>query len=126
LGERRSIRFLTAGEFLSVTKKTKTRPWALAGGHEPEPISMRIFADTPAERRVGTHRAKVSTGDRAVYMTAGGAGYGPPEQRAPEAVLEDVLEGYVSLQAAHDIYRVAIVDGRIDERATRSLRTGTA
>lgn len=126
LGEKRSIRFLTKGEFLSVTKKTKARPWALAGGHEPEPIVMRLFADTPNERRVGTHRAKVAAGDRAVYMTAGGAGYGRPEERAPEAVLEDVLEGYVSIEAARAIYRVAIVAGRIDEQATRSLRASAA
>lgn len=122
LGEIRRIRFRSEGEFLTVTKKTKTRPWALAGGHEPEAISMLLFAGTPAEKRVGTYRAKVSTGDRAVYTTAGGAGFGPPEQRLPAAVLEDVLEGYVSIAAARDIYRVAIVDGRIDEQETRVLR----
>ncbi|MGC4010485.1 MAG: hydantoinase B/oxoprolinase family protein [Pseudomonas sp.] len=35
LGVKRIIHFLTDGEFLTVTKKTKTKPWALAGGMSP-------------------------------------------------------------------------------------------
>jgi N-methylhydantoinase B len=38
----------------------------------------------------------------------GGGGYGDPRSRDPEAVLADVVEGYVSLQAARDLYGVAI------------------
>lgn len=124
LGERRSIRFQSDGEFLTVTKKTKTAPWALAGGYEPEPICMLLFPGTAAERRVGTHRARVAAGDRAICFTAGGGGFGPPYEREPERVLEDVMEGYVSIEAARNSYRVAIVDGRLDEAATRELRRG--
>jgi N-methylhydantoinase B len=122
LGEIRRIRFRTPGEFLTVVKKTKSRPWALAGGLEPEAISMRIFAGTPNEKRVGTHRAKVGVGDRAIYTTAGGGGYGPPVEREPSRVLEDVLEGYVSRDAARDIYLVVIVGDEVDEQATAQLR----
>jgi N-methylhydantoinase B len=122
LGETRRIGFRSSGEFLTVVKKTKTRPWGLAGGHDAEPISMTLFPGTPKEKRVGTYRAKVVVGDHAVYETAGGAGYGPPEEREPALVLEDVLEGYVSLEAARDVYRVAIVDRRIDAAATQRLR----
>jgi N-methylhydantoinase B len=122
LGEIRRIRFRTPGEFLTVVKKTKSRPWALAGGLEPEAISMRIFAGTPNEKRVGTHRAQVAVGDRAIYTTAGGGGYGLPAEREPSRVLEDVLEGYVSRDAARDIYLVVIVGGEVDEQATAQLR----
>jgi N-methylhydantoinase B len=38
----------------------------------------------------------------------GGGGYGPPGARDPERVLEDVREGYVSLEQARDEYGVAI------------------
>jgi N-methylhydantoinase B len=122
LGEIRRIAFRSSGDFLTVTKKTKTRPWALAGGHEPQPISMLLFPGTDKEKRVGTCRASVSAGDRAVYTTAGGAGFGDPAQRDPALVLEDVIEGYVSVAAARDIYRVAIVDGLLDQQETRTLR----
>ncbi len=123
LGATRRIAFRSSGEFLSVTKKTKTRPWALAGGAETDPISMVLFPGTPKERRVGTYRAQISAGDRAVYNVAGGAGYGPATERDPALVLEDVLEGYVSLEAARQIYRVAIVNGRVDLQATQRLRS---
>ena len=123
LGATRQIAFRSSGEFLTVTKKTKTRPWALAGGCDTDPISMVLFPGTAKEKRVGTYRAKVAAGDRAIYETAGGAGYGPAIEREPSLVLEDVLEGYVSMEAARDIYRVAIVDGRVDAEATRRLRS---
>jgi N-methylhydantoinase B len=123
LGATRKIAFRSNGEFLTVTKKTKTRPWALAGGCDTDPISMLLFPGTAKEKRVGTYRAKVAAGDRAIYETAGGAGYGPAIEREPSLVLEDVLEGYVSMEAARDIYRVAIVDGRVDAEATRRLRS---
>lgn len=122
LGEIRRIKFHSAGEFLTVVKKTKTRPWALAGGLEPEAISMCLFPGTPRERRVGTSRVRVDAGDQAVYTTAGGAGHGLPVERDPALVLEDVLEGYVSAEAARDIYRVVITDGRVDQKATAAAR----
>jgi N-methylhydantoinase B len=123
LGATRKIAFRSSGEFLTVTKKTKTRPWALAGGSDTDPISMVLFPGTAKEKRVGTYRAQVAAGDRATYQTAGGAGYGPAIERDPALVLEDVLEGYVSMDAARHIYRVAIVDGRVDAEATRRLRS---
>ena len=123
LGATRKIAFRSSGEFLTVTKKTKTRPWALAGGCDTDPISMVLFPGTAKEKRVGTYRAQVAAGDRAIYRTAGGAGYGLANEREPSLVLEDVLEGYVSTDAARDIYRVAIVDGRVDAAATMRLRS---
>ena len=123
LGATRKIAFRTSGEFLTVTKKTKTRPWALAGGCDTDPISMVLFPGTAKEKRVGTYRAQVAAGDQAIYETAGGAGYGPAREREPSLVLEDVLEGYVSMDAARDIYGVAIIDGRVDAAATMRLRS---
>ena len=38
----------------------------------------------------------------------GGGGYGPPAGRDPERVLEDVREGYVSIEQAREQYGVAI------------------
>lgn len=125
VGERRRIRFRTPGEFLSVTKKTRTKPWALQGGSESEPNQVRLFADTERERAVGTYRAAVQTGDVVECLTGGGAGYGPAFEREPAAVLEDVREGYVSPTAARALYGVVIVDGHVDEAATRRLRAET-
>jgi N-methylhydantoinase B len=56
----------------------------------------------------------------------GGGGLGDPFNRAPEKVLEDVRQGYVSAECAGDLYGVAVeaaeTGWRIDEEATSALR----
>jgi N-methylhydantoinase B len=105
-GLRRDIRFVSAGEFLSVIKKTKSAPWALAGGSSPEPNQVVVFPGTEREARVGTRRTAVVAGDRVTLLTAGGGGHGDPAGRDPAAVRRDVAEGYVSARAAREVYGV--------------------
>jgi len=66
-------------------------------------------------------------GDIVRYVTPGGGGYGDPYLRDPEAVLTDVENGWVSLDAARNLYGVAIteVDGDfvIDSSTTNTLRS---
>ena len=54
---------------------------------------------------------------------------GNPRQRDPARVLNDVRNGYVTLQRARDVYRVAIdsVDGdfALNEAQTGKLRNQT-
>jgi N-methylhydantoinase B len=57
-------------------------------------------------------------------LTVGSSGYGDPLERDSESVLRDVLEGYVSLELAENIYGV-VIDGKtltLDSRATHSKR----
>ncbi len=63
------------------------------------------------------------------HVSSGGGGYGDPLERDPEAVLEDVLDRYVSLESARRDYGVVIeardvdlLDYRIDLDATRARR----
>lgn len=119
-GIQRDIRFVSDGEFLTVMKKTKTRPWALMGGGEPEPNAAVLHPGAPEERRVGTHRERVVTGDRVSIVTAGGAGYGPAADRDPGLVLEDVRDGYVSVDAAREIYGVVASNDDVDAGGERS------
>jgi N-methylhydantoinase B len=87
---------------------------------------MILHPGADREMRVGTYRARIRAGDRARNMTGGGGGYGDPARRDPVSVLEDVKEGYVSLEAARQVYKVAIADGVVDEAATRALRRSGA
>jgi N-methylhydantoinase B len=51
--------------------------------------------------------------------TAGGGGYGDPFERTPEAVRDDVLDGYVSRRAARETNGVVLRDDdSIDQEAT--------
>jgi N-methylhydantoinase B len=108
VGIRREVELLAPCEVLSMKKKSKTSPWALAGGHEPEPSFMRLWPGTDRERRVGMHRAAMQPGDRFVNVSAGGGGWGDPLTRAPDLVLADVREGYISPGQARDIYGVEV------------------
>ena len=70
-------------------------------------------------------------GEFVVGIDNGGGGYGDPATRDPMLVLEDVREGYETLERARGVYRVAIVLDRfgipteIDEAETRRLRGNT-
>lgn len=62
------------------------------------------------------------------YQHGGGAGFGPALQRDPEAVKEDVLDEYVSFDAAREKYGVVLTgslenyDIEVDLPATQALR----
>ena len=65
-----------------------------------------IKLGTPQERETGASgRYDMKAGERFLLQTAGGGGYGDPLQRAREAVLQDLAEGYVSQDAAAKLYR---------------------
>jgi N-methylhydantoinase B len=112
VGMRRDVRFLGAGEVVTVSKKTTSPPWALDGGHESVPNTLIAYPDTPRERRVSTERIPVEPGDRFRVMGAGGGGRGDPRLREPERVREDVIDGFVSPEAARAIYGVEPETGR--------------
>ena len=122
LGIRRDIKFVWPGHFLSITKKSKTPPWSLEGGLSPEPNTLLLFPDTDKSKSVGTYRTSVAADDHIVSMSAGGGGYGLSTQRDPQLVLDDFLDDYVSLDAAENIYKVIIKDGKVDVKATANLR----
>lgn len=71
----------------------------------------------------------VRPGEWIVGRTNGGGGYGDPLERPPERVLADVVEGWVSLEAARNAYGVVLaeVDGTlaVDAEATREERASS-
>ncbi|MNL66242.1 hypothetical protein D3C87_1906740 [compost metagenome] len=65
---------------------------------------------------------KLVKGDILRMETGGGGGYGHPFDRAADAVLQDVLGGFVSASAAERLYGVVVRGGRLDLAATSALR----
>lgn len=63
-------------------------------------------------------------GDSFHHVAAGGGGFGHPMQRDPQAVLADVLEDLVSVEAAKRDYGVVVdpVLGKVDLEETARLR----
>ncbi len=84
----------------------------------PASIARRIRLE---ERRCG--HAPVPANTRAIVRTAGGGGWGSPLEREPEKVRMDILEGFVSRDAARKEYGVVMKPGlEVDVEATRDLR----
>lgn len=107
----------------------KFHPWGLAGGKEGDTGAFyRIAAEDGSVTRMGhkTTSFPLKKGDIIRVITPGAGGYGDPLKRAPEKVLKDVIEGKVSVNAAREAYKVAVVsDGvryTIDEQETDLLR----
>lgn len=63
-----------------------------------------------------------AAGEAFLLEATGGGGWGSPLEREPEKVLDDVLDGLVSVEGARDDYGVVISDGTIDLDATGALR----
>jgi len=65
----------------------------------------------------------LAEGDAVTGISPGGGGYGPPFERDPGLVRDDVAEGYVSAGRALKDYGVAINEkGDVDSAATASAR----
>ena len=108
LGVCRQVKFLATGEVLSMKKKTKTKPWALRGGHEPETNAMIVWPETDRAHRARMERFAMRPGDRFRNLSAGGGGWGDPLDRPIELVRQDVLDEYVSVEQAERAYGVKV------------------
>ena len=74
-----------------------------------------------------THRmVEIKTGEILGKVSGGGGGVGDPAERDPAAVLDDVINEYVSVRAALETYKVVIDPDtlELDEERTAELRDG--
>ena len=111
--------------------RARSIAWGIAGGLPSVPHGVWMNAGDPAGRFLGANfsNVPVSPGDRFERPSAGGGGLGDPLERDPAAVLEDVIDGYVSIERARLDYGVAVseIDAELsryelDEPATRAAR----
>jgi N-methylhydantoinase B len=150
LGSVRDYRFLAPFGALTIVKKTRTLGWGLAGG-KPGPKNLSIiipdknqpdwkahfendiivYADNadlypnkPDDQiYCGMFRGEFRAGDLISYLADGGGGYGDPLTRPAERVREDVIDGYVSREAAERDYGVVLSDElEINSESTSRLR----
>jgi N-methylhydantoinase B len=122
LGLRKDYRFDLYTTFTILADRDRSGPHGVFGGHAGR-IAEYVHIRDGAETRLSSKTTlDLVPGDVISVRTCGGGGYGPPEEREPERVLRDVLEGKVDPERARDVYRVAIADRRIDEARTKELR----
>jgi N-methylhydantoinase B len=114
--------------------RSKVAPWGVFGGHDGQCTDYRVKDAGADEYRTFTDakgtasdtkfaNVRLHRGDQVRLRSPSGGGYGPPLERAPEAVAEDVREGYVSPESARAVYGVVADDrGTLDAEATEELR----
>ena len=129
LGVAKDYRILNSKAFVTASfGRSRFPPWGLAGGGEGAPNRVQVRpVDGPPEEQGRFSNRELRRGDVVRFLTGTGGGYGDPRARPPEAVLDDVLDGYISGEAARNVYQVALsgVPLRVDVKATARLRGGT-
>ncbi|MFI5016105.1 MAG: hydantoinase B/oxoprolinase family protein [Hyphomicrobiales bacterium] len=102
----------------------KNPPWGIAGGMSGGSGRAVLNPGTPQERVLAplSDGNLLARGDILRMETGGGGGHGHPFDRPAEAVLEDVLGGFVGEEAAAKHYGVAMKGDAVDAAATAALR----
>lgn len=104
--------------------------FGIAGGLSGRPGRVLVNPGAPEERRLKTmgDGNRLKQGDLIRIVTPGGGGWGSPLERPAEAVLADVLDGFVSAESAERDYGVVLsADGlEIDRAATERRRAAAA
>jgi N-methylhydantoinase B len=125
IGSIRSFEMLEDGAVSVEGDGQRFNPWGFAGGNDGSPANVDLIR---ADGKIEALPSKIpyrrlSKGDRITAYGPCGGGYGNPMLRAPEDVLEDVLDGLINDQIAKEKYGVVILNERVlDAAATEKLR----
>ncbi len=128
LGSVREFVFLSDGGCSIEGEGHRFQPWGFAGGGDGRTAQIRMedAAGTVEELPSKVPYKPTKINDRYVCIGPSGGGYGPPFERAPEAVLDDVRDGYISRETAARDYGVVLTDEiEIDQTATAAKRAVT-
>ena len=120
----REYRILTgrAGTYASIGRSIE-RPWGVAGGRPGTVNYMEITTDEQQYRGARVPHTPLAEGSLVRIVTGGGGGYGSPLDRDPGRVLDDVLDGLITLEQACTVYGVIIREEALDRDATQRERT---
>ncbi len=98
--------------------RARSVTWGIFGGLPSYPHGAWLNPGKENEQYLGAifSNVKVKSGDSFVRPSAGGGGLGDPLERDPLAVIEDVIDEYVSIERARKDYGVIIkeIDRDID------------
>jgi N-methylhydantoinase B len=85
--------------------KAKNPPCGIEGGSNGGGGRFVVRLGTEQQQEtIVSGRYEMKTGDRFLLQSAGGGGFGQPQERDTDAVKRDVAEGYISAKAAKAVY----------------------
>jgi N-methylhydantoinase B len=110
LGVRKDVRLLADDVVLTnLTDRHRFPPYGLAGGSEGMLGATIVNPGRPDERPVHSKDVvRLGRGDVVSFRCSGSGGFGPPAERDPRLVEDDVREGRVSRQVAREVYGVEV------------------
>ncbi len=126
LGTEQIIMARSSMNFNAQVDRMHCQPWGLEGGLSG--MGNKVNLNQSGEIFDQFPNAKVllkrlNKGDTFTLLTGGGGGFGPPVERDPERVKNDLRQGYICKESAKKIYKVAVLKaGSIDIKATNELR----
>lgn len=108
----KSQRFLTPGFVTHEADRQTDAPWGIFGG-TPGAVGRLETYNSAKPNDVTQNPAKfsglrVDVGDVVTYVSPSGGGYGDPLDREPEKVLDDVLDDFIDVAHARDVYGVIL------------------
>jgi N-methylhydantoinase B len=121
----KEIAFLTDGNISVEGDGHSHAPWGFLGGADGRTSQLLLIREgqPPVELPSMLPTISIAKGDRIRAVGGIGGGYGKALERPAATVVEDVLDGYLTREAAARDFRVAIgADGRLDAAATTKLR----
>jgi N-methylhydantoinase B len=125
LGTEQVVRARHPIMFNAQIERVDCRPWGLFGGLSALGNEVRLERGGEIER-FPTGKVlsqKIESGDAYTVCSGGGGGFGNPLDRKLDDLENDVRQGYVSKNAAHEFYGAAFdSQGRIDREATAMRR----
>ncbi|EMY35105.1 N-methylhydantoinase [Arthrobacter crystallopoietes BAB-32] len=99
--------------------RARSITWGIEGGLPSIPHGVWLNKGTDDERFLGSNFSSVpvQSGDSFTRPSAGGGGYGDPLDRSYAEVLDDVIDGYVSIERAAKDYGVVVraLDAELDQ-----------
>ncbi len=105
LGIRKVYRMLEPCNLRVDFDRRNCPPWGTQGGKAAPGGSVTVVKSSGARTQLFKTKAyALAPGDIVIMEVGGGGGYGAPEQRSREAVLNDIRAGYVSVGAAETGY----------------------
>jgi len=97
---RRDQNFLSYGY-----TRSRIAPWGVGGGRDGSTNYVEVLRkDGTRSRGSFATNIELNKDDVIRIVTGSGGGFGPPEKRDPEAIRQDIRNGYLTAERAADVY----------------------